>query len=209
MQAEVGMLRPGGTSRSETHSCIWGKWSGSPMRSMKRFPEDFFVTIGIPYMASHFILFSMSFSFNVTMLQGEKSKQIKCASVSHSFAISCNLHFAIVTMEYWNKFPSSVRLLHKFPNVAHGVIVLCTKEKIIYWKYEESCFSRSDLWGMINKCNCGRRAVRLHDCKSYGWVGRTAANGLLNASIFCWAGNILLPGRNLPLCYMELYFAQR
>lgn len=94
-------------------------------------------------------------------------------------------------------------------NVEHGVIVLRTKQIFIYRKYKESCFLRSDLREMINKYNCGRGAVRLHDCKSDGWVGRTAASGLLKAPIFCWAGNILLRGRTIPLCYMELYFAQR
>lgn len=123
----------------------------------------------------------------------------KSASVSHGLPISCDLRIEI----------NSLLLSDYCINVEYGVIVLCTKQIFIYRKNKESCFSRSDLRETINKYNCGRGAVRLHDCKLDGWVGRTAASGLLKAPIFCWAGNILLRGRTIPLCYMELYFAQR
>lgn len=52
----------------------------------------------------------------------------------------------IAIVEYWNKFPASVRLFHiiPFPNAKHGVI-MCTKKNI------KKNISNLDLLGIIKK----------------------------------------------------------
>lgn len=122
MQAEGGMLRPGGTRCSQTQSGRWEEWSGF-----------FFVVWGffhipeIPQTASQFTLLSKTLVLMLEHCCQQTPFMCKSSSVSHGIPISCNLHFVIVKMEYW-------KWLQKLSYVEHGVIVLRTKEIFIYRK---------------------------------------------------------------------------